>query len=520
MKTQMAVNPQLTKDWIQYLKNNRIVAMQSDPKTGLLNYKRPATTADLKKFLSSTGQFDDEAIEKAIASISGEQQPQQPQPQKKPGDRKVSMRSRGAKAFKNMAKQLGESQQPSFKQIYEEISDLGSVGAKRAATHQKQDVARNYGASVKGGDYSDKIKKEPEQKKPEQPPQDNIFKDEKGTEIHEKDVEKVFSMLGKGKQPGLAGDKQGVEQGQRKEDPEKEQAKKIEEMNKIKHIIRDTMTPQQRKSLYRALSDTELSEALVNKADIKHIFQTAADLKNKSWKSRLLRKDKIGVNDLQQVWKQEGFPDDTRDIARILKDQGFGDEEIKKAMSKTFGPSDDKDGKMAEPVASPAIQKIADIARERGYAEDIKRFMEKEFKDDLGVSSDWAYNLGKATGGLVRGITGKKATTEDIRQVFEYIVLEERKERTKLIKEQEQTNLGRNKKISIIEQDLDVGDVLKPNQVVDLLKSLKLKIDPGIEVDTVGNQIIQSWKKGLKSRKHFDNLLSAVHLKISDLINE
>src|SRR5271165_494779 len=102
MKTQMAANTELTKDWIQYLKNNRIVAMQSDPETGQLKYKRPATTADLESFLNSTGQFDDEAIKKAIASISGEQPAAQPgeQPQKKAGERKVSMRSRGAKTFR------------------------------------------------------------------------------------------------------------------------------------------------------------------------------------------------------------------------------------------------------------------------------------------------------------------------------------------------------------------------------------------------------------------------------------
>jgi hypothetical protein len=504
----MAANPQLVKDWIQYLKNNRIVAMQSDPQTGQLKYRRPATTADLKKFLNGTGQFDDEAVEKAINAATGKQPAaqagEQPgQAPKKPGERKVSMRSRGAKAFKQMAKQLGE-----------DISDFGTVGAKRAAAHQAQDVAKQYGASTKAGDYSSKIKKEPEQKPEQKPEQERVFKDEPTAEVNEKDVEKIFALLGAAK--GGKQEPTGAEQGQgQKQDPEKEQARKNEEMNKIRGIIRDTMTPQQRKSLYRALKDTELSEAAVSRSDVKHIFQTASKERS-GIKSRLLRRDKISVNDLQQAWKEAGFPDDTRDISHILKDQGFGDNEIKKVFAKTFGGEGEEP---SEPVASPAVQKIADIAIERGYAQDLIRFMEKEFKDELGVSSGWGYELGKATRGLVKGMTGK-ATSEDVRQIFEYIVLEERTERTRLIKEQEQTNLGRNRKISISEQELDVGDVLKPNQVIDLLKSLKVKIDPGIETDRVGSQIIQSWKKGLKSRKHYDNLLSAVHLKISDLINE
>ena len=52
--------------------------------------------------------------------------------------------------------------------------------------------------------------------------------------------------------------------------------------------------------------------------------------------------------------------------------------------------------------------------------------MEKEFADELGL--------------------GKKVTTEDIRTIFQRISQSERPNRQHLIKEQEQTHLGRKRK--------------------------------------------------------------------------
>lgn len=57
---------ELTKEWIQYLKNNKIVKMQSDPKSGKLSYNRPVTTDDVSKFLIDTGKFDETTVNSAI----------------------------------------------------------------------------------------------------------------------------------------------------------------------------------------------------------------------------------------------------------------------------------------------------------------------------------------------------------------------------------------------------------------------------------------------------------------------
>jgi len=63
-----------------------------------------------------------------------------------------------------------------------------------------------------------------------------------------------------------------------------------------------------------------------------------------------------------------------------------------------------------------------------------------------------------------------------------------------------------------------LNDVLNSDQYLKLLQRLKTGTIDNIDVTHIKNQIIQSWKKGMKSRKHYDNLLQSVDLNIHDLI--
>ena len=72
---------ELTKAWIQYLKNNQIVALQSDPKTGKLTYKKKVTTDNLSQFLQSETSYDKGTINNVIQSvITGTPLPPAPKP--------------------------------------------------------------------------------------------------------------------------------------------------------------------------------------------------------------------------------------------------------------------------------------------------------------------------------------------------------------------------------------------------------------------------------------------------------
>jgi len=68
--------------------------------------------------------------------------------------------------------------------------------------------------------------------------------------------------------------------------------------------------------------------------------------------------------------------------------------------------------------------------------------------------------------------------------------------------------------------EVTLNDVLKSDQYIKLLRSLKTDAKTGINVTRIKNQVIQSWKKGLKSRKHYGDLLSTININIGDLIDK
>ena len=69
-----------------------------------------------------------------------------------------------------------------------------------------------------------------------------------------------------------------------------------------------------------------------------------------------------------------------------------------------------------------------------------------------------------------------------------------------------------------LDEIVSLNDVLKADQYIKLLRRLKTTHDD-INVTRIKNQIMQSWKKGMKQRKHYDTLLSTIDISLNDLIN-
>jgi hypothetical protein len=61
-------------------------------------------------------------------------------------------------------------------------------------------------------------------------------------------------------------------------------------------------------------------------------------------------------------------------------------------------------------------------------------------------------------------------------------------------------------------------DILGADSYVKLLRRLTTDAGNDINVTRIKNRIIQSWKKGMKNRKHYDDLLSKVNIKLNDII--
>lgn len=71
-----------------------------------------------------------------------------------------------------------------------------------------------------------------------------------------------------------------------------------------------------------------------------------------------------------------------------------------------------------------------------------------------------------------------------------------------------------------LDEFVSTDDVLESNQYVKLLKRLKMRAIKDINATRIKNQIIQSWKRGLKNRKHFDKLLSEINTNVDTLLQE
>jgi len=438
----MAVDKQLVAEWIQYLKSTQ-VAFADKNNPGKLKYKKPVTAQVLQHFLTTSSNFTpkqiDAAIQQALAGKANNPAnpkngpagiPHDPNsvddanyrdvPPPKPGATAVAnpnpapMPPRPQPALRGSRYNNRDAEDADYKEVPRTPKAIGQnqPAEKPAKPHYKMTRDAN------GKPVYTRLRED--------------FEDDAGAELDEKDVERVFEILSSQQTPEVPDQEQQQEQ-PAKQSPEQKQ----KDMNSLKRIIRDNMDAGQRKAFYRLLTDdnsTSLSEEQISNSDAKALFKTAADTRAKGGIPGF-RKDKISIGDLQKAWSDAGYPDDTRDISAILKKQfGFSDREIKKVFAKVFGGEGSEDD---APAASPALQKIADYAKEHGLVNDAVAFMQQEYGEELGIT--------KKPGFFSRQF-GKKAVAEEVRQIFTDILEEQREDRFTLIRQQEHTQLGRSKK--------------------------------------------------------------------------
>lgn len=443
----------LTKEWIDYLRNNQIITHQSDP-SGQLEYKKKITTDIISRFCKLKTDFDEQVINDAIQKVISKKTGIAQEP-----DQEQSREKSASGAFGQMSQHLGTQTQPPTP-----TNEATTLSQSPDAIRKREQRARAAQSSNAFGQMSQQLGGDTQQPttNPKAKPGANAFSQmsqqlgnankslPKTVEFNEKDIELLFNILtasspaAKPSAPSPAADNNSPPQ---QPDTEEDKQNKIK---RLKRLVRNEMTPQQRKSLWNALNESTLHESQIEPTDINAVFKDAYKLRNAStsgFKGALntglgkinkgLRKDKIELSDLQQAWKDAGYPDDTKDIETLLTSQGFGPSEIKKIFSSTFGDNIDHE---QESVSSPASIKIANYVITNGLKDDLVAFMQQEFGEELGITTNHGL-IGKAANFIRR-----KATTEEVRQIFTTIINEERTERFTLIKEQEKKLLGRNRR--------------------------------------------------------------------------
>lgn len=202
---------QLTKQWIEFLKRNQIVDLNSDPKTGDLRYRKKVMSSDLDRFLRIATDLDDQVISDAIHMVMAK---------KLAGSRQKGLPAPAQQQNKTPEQDTPEDDEP----IRPEKQDVVGEPTRRAP---KPRYSKDNATDT---NYRENI-----------PRLKEAIKDIPSSEevMDEKDVEDVFTILA----------------GRQTYNPEPGENDKIEKLNKIKRIIRDKMTAEHRRALWRALTN-------------------------------------------------------------------------------------------------------------------------------------------------------------------------------------------------------------------------------------------------------------------------
>jgi hypothetical protein len=212
----------LTKEWIDYLKSNQI-AFSSKTEPGKLDYKKKVTSDDISRFLEGKTDFTEEQISNAVHMVLAK---------KAQGGGPAKLQNNPT-AGTSVATQPERPQQQAPKQ-------LGSNQPKQAQAAPKKRYSKDNATDVEYRDINEELR------------------DDTAYTLDEKDIEDIFSILTSASPaaPATKQKQRGTAPGTpAAASPEEEQAKKDEEIRKLKRVIRDKMSPAQRKALWRVLTD-------------------------------------------------------------------------------------------------------------------------------------------------------------------------------------------------------------------------------------------------------------------------
>jgi len=70
-----------------------------------------------------------------------------------------------------------------------------------------------------------------------------------------------------------------------------------------------------------------------------------------------------------------------------------------------------------------------------------------------------------------------------------------------------------------LDEIVTLNDVLNSDAFIKLMDTIKTK-PQDLNVTRIKNQILQSWQKGMRSRKHYDSLLSQIDISLNQLIDK
>ena len=366
---------QLTKEWITYLKTNSIVELTPD-RSGNLIYRSQPTTDTLITFFDLKTDFDKEEYMSAMAAVLGK-------------------RFQSSTFYSDNQSSLGNNTVP----------QIGNKPQTGLSTWKHTEMRPGKRPTNRVANDAEDIEVKPKRI-------NEAFKEPRTIQVKEDEVLEIFRMLVNG----------GVKVQQKKSTLDQES------VNKLKSIIRNSLTPSQRKYLWQQLVSSDINEASLPKAAIKDIFSTAIDTRNNTGLgkfSKLFRKNNITLQDLHAAWAAglygEAYPRDSDDIKQILKSAGFSDKEIDKIFHLALG--DINQDERAQGIVDRLVKVIAD----NNLQDLVRELLKTEFSNDIGKINE-------------------KLNYQQIKDIFAHSLAETRENRIHLVMSDDYSNLGRTRK--------------------------------------------------------------------------
>lgn len=277
----MSTSPNMTRAWIGYLKNNKIVALQSNP-GGKLNYTRKVTQDDVRQFLHTLGQYSDETIETALGSRPSTTtqpaviEPEDRQEQNQPEDQQAAIGGPNVQPPEPRKKYDNSDAEDVVdkNEIRRNTPRLGNnvpaeqpaphTGGKKAGeTSYTPGAIKKRNSRVKAGGQLGLIEEWRTQNNlpayvPSRPRfrqwLSEEFNDDAGDTLSERDVEAIFAAL---PEQGDWVDKELEKQGigaEKKQEQEPKDSPEVE-LKRLKQLIDEKMDAETRKELWDALNN-------------------------------------------------------------------------------------------------------------------------------------------------------------------------------------------------------------------------------------------------------------------------
>jgi hypothetical protein len=290
MKTDMAANEKLTKEWIRFLKTNQMVAAAPSP-DGKLNYKRTPTSDDVIRFLTNNTHYSEEQINNAISMVGAKKgqaagnlklqnnptpKPGNPQlqnnPTPKPGNPQLQNNpTTGTDLSTWMHSEMRPGERPEQPEPQKRIGANKPAPGPLRIKHDPNSVTdveyRDIPNEPKPDPNEPRI--DPDERRDRNKPKKKKFGfwesleediTEKPIELDEKDVEQIFTILAGAEE--VSPEQAALRNFDKEIEPKvKSYEMKKQELARIKQAIDTKMTDSQRRSLWRMLQKDEHKNA-------------------------------------------------------------------------------------------------------------------------------------------------------------------------------------------------------------------------------------------------------------------